>query len=78
MWGVLSNLICRDPDVFFLLKFSLQVGMPTSHLPVGYPGIARNPYSTEELPKNVAVVLNQGSSVMSMDFHPSQPTFLLG
>ncbi|KAJ6834127.1 topless-related protein 1-like isoform X1 [Iris pallida] len=59
------------------MGISDEVGISSSHMPVGYPGIARSQYSTEELPKNVAVVLNQGSSVMSMDFHPSQPTILL-
>ncbi|XP_020265607.1 topless-related protein 1-like isoform X2 [Asparagus officinalis] len=59
------------------MGISDEVGMSVAHMPVGYQNMARNPYSTEELPKNVAVVLNQGSSVMSMDFHPSQPTVLL-
>lgn len=58
------------------MGISEEVSVPTN-LPVGYPGMGRNAYSTEELPKNVATVLNQGSSVMSMDFHPSQPTVLL-
>eukprot|EP00252_Welwitschia_mirabilis_P014885 TRINITY_DN3294_c0_g1_i12.p1 TRINITY_DN3294_c0_g1~~TRINITY_DN3294_c0_g1_i12.p1 ORF type:complete len:1122 (-),score=243.87 TRINITY_DN3294_c0_g1_i12:562-3927(-) len=34
-------------------------------------------YSQDDLPKTVAVTLNQGSSVMSMDFHPIQQTVLL-
>lgn len=32
----------------------------------------------DDLPKNVARNLNQGSSPMSMDFHPVQQTLLLG
>ncbi|KAJ6802893.1 topless-related protein 1-like isoform X1 [Iris pallida] len=59
------------------MGISDEAGVSTSNLPVGYPGFPRNQYSTEELPKNVAVVLNQGSSITSMDFHPSQPTVLL-
>ncbi|KAG0491392.1 hypothetical protein HPP92_004790 [Vanilla planifolia] len=54
-----------------------EVAIPTAYLPVGYSGIPRSQYNMDELPKNVAVTLNQGSSVMSMDFHPSQPTLLL-
>ncbi|XP_028105463.1 protein TOPLESS-RELATED PROTEIN 2-like isoform X2 [Camellia sinensis] len=36
-----------------------------------------NIYSPDDLPKTVVRNLNQGSSVMSMDFHPQQQTFLL-
>ncbi|KAA8525101.1 hypothetical protein F0562_007035 [Nyssa sinensis] len=36
-----------------------------------------NIYSTDDLPKNVVRNLNQGSNVMSMDFHPQQQTVLL-
>eukprot|EP01018_Ginkgo_biloba_P022909 Gb_37153 [translate_table: standard] len=34
-------------------------------------------YSSDDLPKTVARTLNQGSSVVSMDFHPVQQTILL-
>ncbi|KAI5063925.1 hypothetical protein GOP47_0020595 [Adiantum capillus-veneris] len=34
-------------------------------------------YSPDDLPKMVARILNQGSCVMSMDFHPMQQTILL-
>lgn len=33
---------------------------------------------SDDLPKTVARTLNQGSSPMSMDFHPIQQTLLLG
>ncbi|KAF3775758.1 TOPLESS protein [Nymphaea thermarum] len=36
-----------------------------------------NIYSQEDLPKAVVRTLNQGSNVMSMDFHPHQHTILL-
>ncbi|KAM7493831.1 hypothetical protein LguiB_028440 [Lonicera macranthoides] len=36
-----------------------------------------NIYSPDDLPKTVVRVLNQGSNVMSMDFHPQQQTVLL-
>jgi hypothetical protein len=35
-------------------------------------------YSQDDLPKNVVRTLNQGSNVMSLDFHPIQQTILLG
>ncbi|KAH0453552.1 hypothetical protein IEQ34_017876 [Dendrobium chrysotoxum] len=59
------------------MGISEEVALPATHLPVGYAAIPRNQYNTDELPKNVAVTLNQGSAVMSMDFHPSQSTLLL-
>ncbi|XP_078178878.1 protein TOPLESS-RELATED PROTEIN 2 isoform X2 [Carex rostrata] len=34
-------------------------------------------YSQDDLPKNVVRTLNQGSNVMSLDFHPIQQTILL-
>uniref|UniRef100_A0A0C9S7L9 TSA: Wollemia nobilis Ref_Wollemi_Transcript_8205_4327 transcribed RNA sequence n=1 Tax=Wollemia nobilis TaxID=56998 RepID=A0A0C9S7L9_9CONI len=43
---------------------------------VSYPG-AHNMYSQDDLPKTVVRTLNQGSNVMSMDFHPQQQTILL-
>ncbi|CAM8938645.1 unnamed protein product [Rhodiola kirilowii] len=55
--------------------------MPINALPVGYGGpshsLAHNPYSTDDLPKNVVMTLNQGSAVKSMDFHPVQQILLL-
>ncbi|KAF8412884.1 hypothetical protein HHK36_000856 [Tetracentron sinense] len=38
---------------------------------------APNIYSQDDLPKTVVRTLNQGTSVMSMDFHPQQQTVLL-
>ncbi|XP_057872260.2 protein TOPLESS-RELATED PROTEIN 2 isoform X1 [Cryptomeria japonica] len=43
---------------------------------VGYSG-PHSMYSQDDLPKTVAKTLNQGSNVMSMDFHPQQQTILL-
>ncbi|PKA49230.1 Topless-related protein 1 [Apostasia shenzhenica] len=59
------------------IGISEEIALPATHLPVGYAGIPRTQYNIDELPKNVAATLNQGSTVMSMDFHPSQPTLLL-
>ncbi|XP_020240735.1 protein TPR2-like [Asparagus officinalis] len=36
-----------------------------------------NVYSQDDLPKSVVRTLNQGSNVMSLDFHPQHQTFLL-
>ncbi|XP_068635481.1 protein TOPLESS-RELATED PROTEIN 2-like isoform X1 [Aristolochia californica] len=46
---------------------------------VSFPGATHAPniYSQDDLPKNVVRTLNQGSNVMSMDFHPQQQTILL-
>lgn len=44
-----------------------------------FSGVTHTPnvYSQDDLPKNVLRALNQGSNVMSMDFHPQQQTILL-
>ncbi|KAG0495480.1 hypothetical protein HPP92_000171 [Vanilla planifolia] len=59
------------------MGLSEEAALSTSHLTVAYAGISRNQYNIDELPKNVAGTLCQGSTVTSMDFHPSQPTVLL-
>ncbi|XVF24780.1 hypothetical protein REPUB_Repub13aG0157100 [Reevesia pubescens] len=53
--------------------------LPVNILPVTYPGQshAHTLYSFEDLPKNVFLDLNQGSTVKSMDFHPVKQTLLL-
>lgn len=49
-------------------------------LPVTFPGHGHSQTfnAPDDLPKTVARTLNQGSSPMSMDFHPKQQTLLLG
>jgi len=42
------------------------------------PSHPQNNVSPDDLPKTVARSLNQGSCVMSMDFHPIQQSVLLG
>ncbi|XP_022745295.1 protein TPR2-like isoform X3 [Durio zibethinus] len=46
---------------------------------VSFSGISHTPnvYSQDDLPKTVVRAFNQGSNVMSMDFHPQQQTILL-
>ena len=54
-----------------MLSICFQVTYPVSNLP-------SNGYTSDDLPKAVARTLNQGSNVISMDFHPSEQTLLLG
>ncbi|GER44102.1 transducin family protein / WD-40 repeat family protein [Striga asiatica] len=56
------------------------VNLPVNVLPVSFPGHSHSqpPFNApDDLPKTVARTLNQGSSPMSMDFHPIQQTLLL-
>ncbi|KAG9450248.1 hypothetical protein H6P81_010213 [Aristolochia fimbriata] len=61
------------------IGISDEVSLPVNVLPVNYPpqNHSRNLYTLDDLPKTVARTLNQGSSPMSMDFHPVQQTILL-
>ncbi|XP_043721893.1 protein TOPLESS-like [Telopea speciosissima] len=61
------------------IGISDEVNLPANILPVSYPGQSHSqPFNTpDELPKTVMRNLNQGSSPMSMDFHPIQQTLLL-
>ncbi|KAK9066062.1 hypothetical protein SSX86_015464 [Deinandra increscens subsp. villosa] len=57
-----------------------EVNLPINVLPTSFQG--HNSHSQafnapDDLPKTVARTLNQGSSPMSMDFHPIQQTLLL-
>ncbi|XP_047960462.1 LOW QUALITY PROTEIN: protein TOPLESS-like [Salvia hispanica] len=56
-----------------------EVNLPVNVLPVSFPGHAHSQTfnATDDLPKTVARTLNQGSSPMSMDFHPIQQNLLL-
>ncbi|KAJ1417159.1 WD40/YVTN repeat-like-containing domain superfamily [Sesbania bispinosa] len=44
---------------------------------VSYPTARQASWSLDDLPRTVAMTLHQGSSVTSMDFHPSHQTLLL-
>ncbi|KVH98059.1 CTLH, C-terminal LisH motif-containing protein [Cynara cardunculus var. scolymus] len=60
--------------------FSMQVNLPINVMPVSFPGHGSHSQAfnaPDDLPKTVARTLNQGSSPMSMDFHPIQQTLLL-
>lgn len=57
------------------------MNLPVNVLPVSFPGHVGQSQAfnlPDDLPKTVARTLNQGSSPMSMDFHPIQQTLLLG
>ncbi|XP_050136182.1 topless-related protein 1-like [Malus sylvestris] len=55
------------------------VNLAINLLPVTFPGHGHGQAldAPDDLPKNVTRTLNQGSSPMGMDFHPSQQTLLL-
>ncbi|WOL13548.1 protein TPR3 isoform X2 [Canna indica] len=59
------------------MGLSQEIGLLGAHLHTGYPSVATNHSSLDELPKIVVTTLNQGSSVVSMDFHPVVQTILL-
>lgn len=56
-----------------------EVNLPVNVLPVTFPGHGHSQAfnAPDDLPKTVTRTLNQGSSPMSMDFHPQQHTLLL-
>ncbi|KAF8393112.1 hypothetical protein HHK36_021353 [Tetracentron sinense] len=61
------------------IGISDEVNLPVNILPVTYPGQSHSQafHTPDDLPKTVARTLNQGSSPMSMDFHPVQQNLLL-
>ena len=72
-WGILFGFDLGNPSLLFIdmVKCIALVSFSGSTHP---PNI----YSQDDLPKAVVRNLNQGSNVMSMDFHPQQQTVLLG
>lgn len=54
--------------------------MPVNTLAVGYMGqrLGQSSNSSDDLPSNVVMTLNQGSAVKSTDFHPVHQSLLLG
>ncbi|KAG1363980.1 protein TPR3 [Cocos nucifera] len=60
------------------IGISDEVNLPVNILPVTYlQNHSQSMYPPDDLPKTVARTLNQGSTPMSMDFHPTQQTVLL-
>jgi hypothetical protein len=64
------------------MGISDEVSLGVNMLPMTFPGQAHGHNQTfkapDDLPKTVARTLSQGSSPMSMDFHPIKQTLLLG
>lgn len=56
-----------------------EVNLPVNVLPVSFMGHGNNQAfnAPDDLPKTLVRTLNQGSSPMSMDFHPQKQTLLL-
>ncbi|GAV60959.1 WD40 domain-containing protein [Cephalotus follicularis] len=61
------------------MGISDEVNLPVNVLPVSFPAHSHSQAfnAPDDLPKTVTRTLNQGSSPMSMDFHPLQQTLLL-
>ncbi|KAL9460186.1 hypothetical protein AB3S75_000964 [Citrus x aurantiifolia] len=63
------------------IGISDEINLPVNVLPVSFTGHSHSHSQAfsapEDLPKTVTRTLNQGSSPMSMDFHPVQQTLLL-
>ncbi|XP_050231709.1 topless-related protein 1 [Mercurialis annua] len=61
------------------MGISDEVNLPVNVLPVSFPGHGHGQSfnAPDDLPKTVVRTLNQGSSPMSMDFHPLEQTILL-
>ncbi|KAG6546023.1 hypothetical protein Mapa_012428 [Marchantia paleacea] len=72
----------QSADSEHLMKRPRPGGQPVEEVKAqvynaGGPSHPQNAYTPDDLPKNVARTLHQGSCVMSMDFHPVQQTILL-
>ncbi|KAH6755196.1 Transducin family protein / WD-40 repeat family protein [Perilla frutescens var. hirtella] len=61
------------------LGLSDEASVPVNILPLSFPGNAHSHTfnALDDFPKSVAWTFNQGSSSISMDFHPTQQTLLL-
>ncbi|KAH8481627.1 hypothetical protein H0E87_029201 [Populus deltoides] len=71
-----SEHVLKRPRPFGL---SDEVNLPINIMPIAYTSQnhGQNSYSSDDLPKNPVMALNQGSAVKSMDFHPVQQILLL-
>ncbi|XP_057971695.1 protein TOPLESS-RELATED PROTEIN 2-like isoform X2 [Malania oleifera] len=71
----IAGLEYQPPEPEHLIK-RVRTGQSDE---VSFSGVthAPNVYSQDDLPKGVVRTLNQGSNVMTMDFHPQQQNLLL-
>lgn len=79
----MSGHLLSGFDPTFMLSMSnnfVQVSLPVNVLPSTFPGHGHGQSfnAPDDLPKTVTRTLTQGSSPMSMDFHPVQQSLLLG
>ncbi|XP_031379042.1 topless-related protein 4-like isoform X2 [Punica granatum] len=80
-----SPMDYQTADSEHALKRARPFGIPdeVNNLPVNILPVynsqshGQSSYSSDDLPKNVVMTLNQGSAVKSMDFHPVQQILLL-
>lgn len=77
-WGF--SWIMLIPSMFsYWFTFHLMLVSCTCCIQVSYPTARQQAsWSLDDLPRTVAFTMNQGSSITSMDFHPSHRTLLLG
>eukprot|EP00252_Welwitschia_mirabilis_P014884 TRINITY_DN3294_c0_g1_i11.p1 TRINITY_DN3294_c0_g1~~TRINITY_DN3294_c0_g1_i11.p1 ORF type:complete len:1125 (-),score=229.73 TRINITY_DN3294_c0_g1_i11:418-3792(-) len=72
-----SSIDYQSADSEHLLKRVRPGGQPGDEVTYHGTNHLQCMYSQEDLPKTVAATLNQGSAVVSMDFHPVHQTILL-
>lgn len=65
---VFLNILITSNDKVFNLCIQVTHPAPPQHVS----------WSPDELPRTVACTIHQGSTVTSMDFHPSHQTLLAG
>eukprot|EP00249_Psilotum_nudum_P025017 c29350_g1_i2 orf=562-3972(-) len=75
--GSSSGIDHQSAESEHLLKRTRPPGQGVDEVTYPVSSIAQGAYSSDDLPKSLARTLNQGSSVMSMDFHPLQQSLLL-
>ncbi|KAH7513409.1 hypothetical protein FEM48_Zijuj12G0196900 [Ziziphus jujuba var. spinosa] len=66
----------QSVDEALLKSFDALLSLFIFHFVVTYPAPQLHSWSVDELPRTVACTLHQGSTVTSMDFHPSHHTIL--
>ena len=78
--GTHSNASYYLTFLVSIFLYFVQVNLPVNVLSATFPGHGHGQAfnAPDDLPKTAMRSLNQGSSPMSMDFHPVQQTLLLG
>lgn len=77
-WTIFNLAFCLSA-IKPQLVINLGIAFLCSIFQVTYPTPRQQAlWSLEDLPRTVAITMHQGSTVISMDFHPSHHTLLLG